>query len=94
MDKTVHDKTDEKHWTPNVDDWGDEFDPHDRVVSLDPQERLGEETYCVSWISFEDKSEYVNHAGLFWSKDDAMAFAKSELAAILMALGGPQEAGR
>ena len=75
----IHDKTDEWHWSDSVTAWEDEFDHRDIVVSLDPQERLGEDTYAVSYINFNSEHEYVRGLGLFWHEKEAFAFAEANM---------------
>ena len=74
---TVHDYSGLKHWAKEVDGWKDEFKHNDVVVSLDAQERLGENTFLVSRVSFQNPHEKLHHLGLFWTKGEAMKYARS-----------------
>lgn len=94
----IHDKTGEWHWSDNVTAWEDKFDHQDLVVSLDPQERLGSDTYAVSYINFNSEHEHVRGLGLFWHEKEAFAFAeactmktRSQIEAQLSEVGSLQE---
>lgn len=70
---TIIDKTSENRFAQNVDDW-DRYDG-DTIISIDPQERLRTDTYVVSTID-ADNAVSVTQRGLFWDKEDAVAFAR------------------
>jgi hypothetical protein len=73
----IHDKTDDPLWSDSIVAWDDEFDHQDIVISQDPQDRLGEETYSVSYINLNAEHDYVRGLGLFWHEKEAFAFAES-----------------
>lgn len=68
----IHDETDNTNWEEKI---GDEIEYGDAVISIDPQERLGEDTLVVSEI-VESKVESVWQRGLFWEYDLAKKFAE------------------
>lgn len=73
----IHDKTDTFHWTKDYGPGRFErvFSLGDLVVSLDPQERLGEGTYAVSEITHGGRD--LTQRGLFWNGDEAFRYAES-----------------
>lgn len=67
----IYDKTDTFHWSSEENNW-DRYEDGDIFISLDPQERLGEGTICVSkW------SDGIVQLGLFWSKEEADRYAQA-----------------
>jgi hypothetical protein len=46
-------------------------------VCLDPQKRLGNETWSVAEFHDHDKEIDIIGRGLFWTKEDAIVFAKT-----------------
>jgi hypothetical protein len=79
MNNRIHDKTDNPLWSDNIVAWNDEFDHRDIVISQDPQNRLGEDTYVVSYINLNADHDYVRGLGLFWHEKEAFAFAEANM---------------
>lgn len=71
----VHNKTHTLHWTDDhsPETFEREFRPDDVIVSLDPQERLGEKTYVVSTI--DDNGRDLTQRSLFWHEAHAFDYA-------------------
>ena len=77
-ERRVYDKTDTFHWSKYLcqESVDRTFDHGDIIVALDPQERLGEGTYCVTII---DKGirDCLRQSALFWQENEAFQYAES-----------------
>lgn len=69
----IHDKTDEQHWSSNVENWEREFNDGDVVVG--PGYGSFKTMVMVHEIDFDAPHDHVIHRGVFWKKTEARIYA-------------------
>jgi hypothetical protein len=69
----IHDKTDEKNWSNDIEDWESEFDSGDVVIG--PGYGNFRTMFAVHEIDLENPLEHVTHRGVFWEETEARVYA-------------------
>lgn len=68
----IHDRTDDPHWSENVDDWEGEFEIGDVILS--PGHDHFRTMTVVSQIE-DNPWEMVTRKGIFWDEEEAQRYA-------------------
>lgn len=69
----IYDKTNEKNWSDNIDNWESEFNTGDVVVG--PGYGNFKSMFVVHEIDLDDSLDHITHRGVFWDKTEARVYA-------------------